>query len=211
MGSVNKAFLELEGEPILARSIRPFLADPRVVFVVVALDAASAESPPRWLTGLDSRVVTVAGGAERDDSVRCAFALIPDDVDVIVVHDAARPLVAQGLVTRAIDEAAAGRAVAAAVPLTDTIHQVDDEHRIATSPDRAGFWRAQTPQAFPAAMLRHAHQAAARAGAHATDDAALVARFAGPVHLIEGSDTNLKITVPADLVLARAILGSCDP
>jgi 2-C-methyl-D-erythritol 4-phosphate cytidylyltransferase len=208
MGSVNKAFLDLDGQPVLIRSIRPFLADPRVCCVVVTLDPATNEAPPPWLTGLDSRVCTVAGGAERDDSVRRALAAVPADVDVIVVHDAARPLVDHPLVARAIDEAAAGHAVTAAIPLADTIHQVDAEGRIVTTPDRTGLWRAQTPQAFPAAMLRQAHEMAVRTDLRATDDASLVARVVGPVHVIEGSAVNLKITVPADLVLARAILAS---
>lgn len=211
MGSVNKAFLELEGEPILARAIRPFLADPRVTSVVVALDEAAAAAPPSWLAALDRRVSIVAGGVEREDSVRSALALIRDDIDVIVVHDAARPLVRQDLITRAIQEAAAGHAVAAAVPLTDTIHQVDDENRIVSTPERARLWRAQTPQAFPAAMLRDAHRLAMQTGVRSTDDAAVVARFAGPVRLIEGSASNLKITVPEDMTVARAILASGQP
>jgi len=206
MGSVNKAFLDLDGQPILMRSIRPFLADSRVCAVVVALDPATHDSPPSWLTSLDSRVSTVAGGTERDDSIRLALGAVPADVDVIVVHDAARPLVTPALIARAIDEAAAGRAVTAAVPLADTIHQVDGELRIVATPDRSGLWRAQTPQAFPAAMLRNAHEVAFRTGLRATDDASLVARMAGPVHVIEGNEENLKITVPADLHLARALL-----
>jgi 2-C-methyl-D-erythritol 4-phosphate cytidylyltransferase len=208
MGSVNKAFLDLDGQPVLVRSIRPFLDDARVCRVVVTLDAATSEAPPAWLTGLDPRVCTVAGGAERDDSVRRALAAVPADIDVIVVHDAARPLLTRPLVTRAIDEAAAGRAVTTAIPLADTIHHVDDDGRIIMTPDRTGLWRAQTPQAFPAAMLREAHAMAVRTDLRATDDASLVARVLGPVHVIEGSEANLKITVPADLLLARAILAA---
>jgi 2-C-methyl-D-erythritol 4-phosphate cytidylyltransferase len=201
-----KPFLELAGRPVLERTLEPFLREPRVRWVVVALDAANVAQPPAWLTARDGRIVIVPGGADRTASVRCALDAVPMTAEVIIVHDAARPLVSDALVRGAIDAAAAGRAVTAAVPLEDTIHVVDSDDRIVTTPERGRLWRAQTPQAFPADRLRAAHRAASAAGENATDDAALVARWAGPVYVIEGERDNFKLTVPADLNMAEALL-----
>jgi 2-C-methyl-D-erythritol 4-phosphate cytidylyltransferase len=203
---VSKAFLELAGRPVLAHTIEPFLHDPRVDWLIVALDAETAARPPEWLTSRDRRVFVVAGGEDRTESVRRALDAVPAAAGIIVVHDAARPLVSTALVTRVIDEAAAGRAVTAAVPLDDTIHEVGPDGRIVATPDRARFRRAQTPQSFPAEQLRAAHRAAAAAGQRTTDDAALVARYAGPVYVIDGERENFKLTVPADVSRAEALL-----
>jgi 2-C-methyl-D-erythritol 4-phosphate cytidylyltransferase len=208
MGGVGKAFIELAGEPVLACTLRPFLDEPRVVAIVVALDPRSADDPPAWLAGLDERITIVAGGRERGDSVRLALEALPGDIDVIAVHDAARPLVTRTLVSRVIDQAAEGVSVVAAIPVTDTIHQAAADGRILRTPDRAGLWAAQTPQAFPAAILREAHREAALAKVDATDDATLVTRFVGPVHVLEGERTNIKLTVATDVVFAEALIRS---
>jgi 2-C-methyl-D-erythritol 4-phosphate cytidylyltransferase len=206
MGHRSKAFIDLAGEPMLSRAIRPFLADPRIVNVTVALDATNYEDPPVWLSALDPRVHVVEGGARRTDSVRLAIDAVPADVDVIVVHDAARPLVTSDLVSRAIDAAVSGRSVIAAVPLSDTVHRTDTENGIVETPDRTGLWRAQTPQAFPAAILREAHRSALADGFDGTDDAMIVARAGIRVHVIDGDVANMKITVPQDVAIAEMLL-----
>jgi 2-C-methyl-D-erythritol 4-phosphate cytidylyltransferase len=203
----SKAFLELAGRPVLAHTLAPFLREPRITHVVVALPAAVAAAPPAWLTGLDPRVCIVPGGEERTDSVSIALEAMPADLDVIVVHDAARPLLTNALVARTLDEAGRGRCVTVALPLADTLHEVDAEGRVLATPERSRFWLAQTPQAFPAAALREAYRRARQAGERATDDAALVARFVGPVYVIAGERSNLKLTTPADLQLAEVLLG----
>lgn len=205
MGS-PKAMMQLAGRPVLAHTIEPFLREPRVHWIIIALDAATARQPPAWLTERDRRVSVVVGGVDRTASVRNALDAVPAAAQIIVVHDAARPLVSDALVARAIDGAATGRAVTAAVPLDDTIHEVEPDGRIVDTPDRARLWRAQTPQAFPAGQLRAAHEAAAAAGDAATDDAALVGRWVGPVHVIEGDRENFKLTVPLDVTVAEALL-----
>jgi 2-C-methyl-D-erythritol 4-phosphate cytidylyltransferase len=210
MGGVQKAFMEIAGQPMLARTLQPILSDPRVTAVAVALDPASATAPPKWLTELDARVVIVGGGSERGDSVRRALHALPEDVDVIVVHDAARPLVSAGLIATAIDSAAAGTSVIAAAPVIDTIHETAADGRILRTPTRSVLRAAQTPQAFPAAVLREAHLQAERAGVEATDDAALVVRYVGPVYAIEGERSNIKLTVATDVTLAEALLRERD-
>ncbi len=206
MGGARKPWLELAGEPVLAHALRPFLADPRVVAVRVALAPDDAADPPAWLTGLDSRVRAVPGGATRAASVARAVAALPHDVEVILVHDAARPLVTDEVVSRVIAEAAAGRGAVAGWPATDTLKRVGPERRIVDTPDRAALWHAQTPQGFPAAWLRRALDEAGAGFASdggATDDAALVERLGYEVCVVEGAPSNLKVTRPEDLPLAE--------
>ena len=205
MGGVSKALLDLNGIPILARSIAPFLARPDVVAVAVALPRELTNDAPDWLSA-DARVRLVAGGAERGDSVRNALAAITQDVDIILVHDAARPLVSADVIDRCVMVAAQGRSAIAAVPVVDTIKEVDEGGRIVATPDRRLLRAAQTPQAFPAAVLRDAYVRAAADGVAATDDAALVARYGGTVVVVAGAPENIKITTPADLAVAEALL-----
>jgi 2-C-methyl-D-erythritol 4-phosphate cytidylyltransferase len=133
---------------------------------------------------------------------------VPRQADVILVHDAARPLVSAPVIGRCIAAAAAGRSALAAVPVTDTIQQVDDDGVVVRTPDRALLRAAQTPQAFPAGVLREAHDRAAADGVSATDDAGLVARYGGIVHVVDGEVENLKVTTQLDMLLAAAILSS---
>lgn len=205
MGGTRKPFLVLGGRPLLLWALRPFLELPEVTAVAVALGAADAADPPAWLRGHDPRIRVVEGGEERTDSVRAAVAALPADVDVIAVHDAARPFVTADAVRRCIDVARAGQGAVAGCPAVDTIKEVDGARRVLSTPDRARLWHAHTPQVFPAALLRAAYT---RPGAAGTDDAALVEAAGGEVVMIDAGPHNLKITRPADLPLAEAILAA---
>ncbi len=202
MGGAHKAFLELAGEPILAHALRPFLRDPRVVAVVVALPGEDAGHPAAWLTGSDGRIRVVEGGATRTESVRRAILALPEDVDVIAVHDAARPLVSDSVVGRCIEIAAGGEGAVAGCPAVDTIKVVDGQGRVVRTPERSGLWHAHTPQVFPADMLRTAYASPAGDG---TDDASLVELAGGSVRMVEDSG-NMKVTRPEDLLFAEALL-----
>ena len=206
MGGVRKQYAELLGEPILLHSIRPFLAHSSIVSAVVALPPDDAADPPSWLTGLDERVTVVAGGAERGESVHRGLQAVPDSVDVVLVHDAARPLVTTEVIDRALREAATGVGAVVGVPVTDTLKQVDATRRVVATPDRSVLWAAQTPQAFPRTLLLEAYERAEKEGFRATDDAALVERYGGNVVMVEGAPDNLKVTRPADLIVAEALL-----
>jgi len=206
MGGAHKPMLELRGEPLLLHTLRPFLRIAEIEQVIVALPADVAADPPGWLTGLDPRIQVVAGGAERGDSVHAALVATDDNMDVVLVHDAARPLVTTELIERAMAAAAQGRNVIAAVPPADTIQQVDADDRIVATPDRSSLRAAQTPQAFPRAVLLEAYERAAADGVRATDDAALVARCGIRVDVIEGDVENIKVTTPGDLAHAEALL-----
>lgn len=208
MGGRRKPFLVLAGEPLLCHTLRPFLEHPLVHWVIVALPAADAAHPPAWLADADGRIRVVAGGAERGDSVRNALEAVPAAADVVLVHDAARPLVSREVIDRAIRTAAAGQACVAAIPVSDTIKEVEAGGVVVGTPDRARLWQAQTPQAFPRALIVHAYARAAREGVRATDDAALVELYGAGVVIVEGAPENIKVTTPADLVVAEALLRS---
>ena len=205
MGSVAKPLLELGGLPMLQRSIQPFLDRDDVHWVIIALPAELAAAPPHWLMG-DRRVDVLAGGAERGDSVRNALAAVPMEAEIVLVHDAARPLVSAEVIERCVAAAAEGRSAIAGMPIVDTIKEVDEDGCIVSTPDRRTLWAAQTPQAFPAEVLRDAHARAAADRISTTDDAALVARYGGTVMVVEGATDNLKITTPADLAIAEALI-----
>jgi 2-C-methyl-D-erythritol 4-phosphate cytidylyltransferase len=198
-GPVRKQYLEVGGTPVLLRAILPFLHHPRIASVVVVLPAEDVAHPPAWLA-LD--VTVVAGGAERGDSVLNGLLAVPGDVDRVLIHDGARPFVSTEIIDRVLD--AEGAAIAA-VPVTDTIQQVDADGVIQSTPDRSALWQAQTPQGFPRAALLDACRRARADGLVLTDDAAVYARYAGPVRVVMGSPRNLKVTRPEDLPLAEAL------
>lgn len=201
MGGVRKPFLELAGEPVLLHALRPFLDEPRVVRVAVALPADLAAAPPEWLTALDPRIVVVEGGESRGESVAAAIRAL-GGVDLVAVHDAARPLVTGDTIARCIDVASGGRGAVAGAPAVDTIKRVDGRSRVLDTPNRAELWSAHTPQVFPAEMLRAAYAAPASA----TDDSALVEALGGAVEMVDDGGWNLKVTRPDDVAVAEAVL-----
>lgn len=205
MGGRKKPFLELDGEPILLHALRPFLAEPWIRTVAVAVLPEDVEDTRTWLEGVDGRIRVVAGGATRSDSVAYAVEVLPADVDVILVHDGARPLVTRDTIRRCTARAAAGTGAVAGVPATDTLKEVDGTGRIVRTPDRERVWHAQTPQAFPARVLREA-LADPALRARATDDASLVEAAGTAVHMVLASTDNLKVTRPGDLPAAELLL-----
>jgi 2-C-methyl-D-erythritol 4-phosphate cytidylyltransferase len=185
-----KQYEPLAGRRVVDWSLDAARAVADGVVLVVAEDRAGEDEP-----GADA---VVPGAATRSGSVRAGLAAVPASAEVILVHDAARPL-ADGALFAAVLEAVRSGADAAVpgAPVTDTLRAHDG-----TAVDRDGLVAVQTPQAFAAAALRAAH----RSGAEATDDASLVEADGGKVVVVPGSPDNLKITRPADLVVAEALL-----
>ena len=166
--------------------------------VLVVSDELQAEVEAGYRCTTPGTPSVVIGGASRSESVRAGLAAVPSSASVIVVHDAARPLASPELFDAVVAAVAAGAdAAVPGVAVTDTIR-----HRDAGPVDRAALVAVQTPQAFRADALRAAH----RGGADATDDATLVEAAGGKVVVVDGEPTNLKITHPADLALARALV-----
>jgi len=200
-----KAFLQLRGRSLLERSLAAFLSHPRVNRVAAAVP--DPDEARRLLASPAAGVVLVRGGATRQDSVRCALLAAPPlGEEIILVHDAARPLVSRAIIDAVIGAAAAGGAAIPGVVPPDTVKVVDEEGIVITTAPRERLRLAQTPQGFRGDVLREAYARAARDGFAGTDDAAIVERTGRKVALVEGSPLNLKITTPDDLALAEALL-----
>ena len=196
-----KALRLLAGEPLLLHAVRGLRRATSVGPVVVAAPADDLERVRRLLHGLD--VVVVAGGAERQDSVRAALAALPIHVDLVLVHDAARCLTPVAVVDRVVAALRAGaQAVVPVLPVADTVKRVDGE-RVVTTVDRSALRAVQTPQGFRREVLERAH---ASSGPVVTDDAGLVEAVGGQVTTVAGADEAFKVTRPLDLVLAEALL-----
>ncbi len=210
LGGVEKQFRELAGVPVLLRALRPFVSHAEVACTVVALPAGAAAAPPEWLGPLvGDRLRVVPGGRERGDSVRAALAALPPECVLILVHDAARPLVSPDTIDAVIAAARQGGGAVAAVPLGDTLKAVADgpaPFTVERTISRAGLWRAQTPQGFPRPLLERAVHAALADGVQGTDDAELVERIGASVQIVPDQPTNLKLTTQADFILAEALL-----
>lgn len=203
-----KQFRPIAGVPMLLRALRPFVSHSQVDRVVVALPAGYVSAPPTWLAELSGeRLRLVAGGATRADSVRAGLdALPPRTIKVVLVHDAARPFVTQATIDAVIARARTGVGAVAAVPMSDTVKDVDDDGRVARTVPRARLWRAQTPQGFPLTMLVGAYASIADARDRApTDDAELCERQALPVEVVADSPGNFKVTNADDFRIADAM------
>lgn len=209
LGGVPKQFRELAGVPVLLRSLRPFAAHPGVACVAVVLPADALGAPPDWLAPLaGERLRLVAGGAERADSVAAGVAALPSTCEVVLVHDAARPLVSTDTIDAVLAAARTGAGALAAVPLGDTLKAVQPGSPpvVERTVSREGLWRAQTPQGFPRALLERALAAARADGVQGTDDAQLVERIGGHVVVVADSPRNIKLTLQADFDVAEALL-----
>lgn len=201
-GGVAKQYLGLLDSPVLLWSVRTFLAHPRISSVTVVVPPVDAANPPDWLADLP--VTLARGGDSRGDSVRSGLAAVPAGTETVLVHDAARPLVSREVIDRVLDASAEGPAIAA-LPVADTIKAASPDGVITATIDRTGMWLAQTPQGFPARVLREVHERALAEGIAATDDAALCERFGIPVRVVEGAVENMKITRPADFEVVAAL------
>jgi 2-C-methyl-D-erythritol 4-phosphate cytidylyltransferase len=202
---VPKALAALAGRPLFTWSLEAFEASPAIEHIVVVGPARTLQEA-LWACGMHAGKVAAwcEGGRERQHSVARGLAALPEACDVVLVHDAARALVTPALIARVAADARTHGAAIAAVPVDDTLKRVTLEVIEDTVP-RAGLWRAQTPQGFRRDWLAEAH---ARAGAVATDDAALVEAAGHRVRVTLGEATNLKITTPDDLHLAEAWLSA---
>ncbi len=202
-----KQYHLLSGIPILIRTVNAFLENPEIGRCIVVVPAEWIDASKALLNqyGLTlSRVSVCAGGRRRQDSVRAGLALLDRMVDIVLVHDGARPLVDQGTITRCCQAARAHGAAIAAIPVKDTLKKATEAGTVLSTIDRQRLWQAQTPQAIRLPLLQKAYEVAG--DADATDESSLLERAGIPVTIVEGSETNLKITRPEDLRLAELIV-----
>jgi 2-C-methyl-D-erythritol 4-phosphate cytidylyltransferase len=205
-GHELKQFRWVAGKPVLLHSLQTFMARPDVVGVVVVLPRSHVADPPPWIFQCDvDRLMIAPGGTSRSESVWNGLEDLPDAADVVLVHDAARPLVDTATIDRVVAEARGGRAAIAALPVVDTLKEVDGDGRIVRTVERDRLWRAQTPQGFPRETIVTAHRRAREEKLSATDDAALCERLGIPVVVVRGSERALKITDDDDFARAEAL------
>ncbi|HYV97641.1 MAG TPA: 2-C-methyl-D-erythritol 4-phosphate cytidylyltransferase [Gemmatimonadaceae bacterium] len=201
-----KQFRWVGGKPMLLHSVQTFLARSDVCAVVCVLPRQYVADPPPWLLQNDlDRLLLSVGGAERTDSVRNGLEDLVPDAKIVLVHDAARPLVTNETIDRVIAAARAGHGAVAALPVVDTLKEADASGRVVRTVDRTSLWRAQTPQGFPRDVIDQAYQEAHERGITGTDDAALVERLGVPVVVVRGHERALKVTEPGDFARAELL------
>jgi 2-C-methyl-D-erythritol 4-phosphate cytidylyltransferase len=211
-GPQPKQFLMLDGLPILIHSLRAFASVERVTSIYVAVRDTEIERVEAQITeySLDHRVKVVEGGDNRQESVSNALSALPAQPDdIVLVHDAVRPLIDAATIDRTIDAVALHGAAIVGLPAVDTIKQVERTAHgalvVSTIP-REFVVLAQTPQGFRFGLLRQAFADANADGFVGTDEASVVERAGHPVAVVHGSQVNLKITQPGDLELAEFYL-----
>jgi 2-C-methyl-D-erythritol 4-phosphate cytidylyltransferase len=209
--TINKQYLQLDGLPIVARTIAVFEQSPSIEAIYLVIPDAEIPYCREHVVaacGFRKVVEVVPGGRERQNSVMNGLrAMRPhlSDDDVVVIHDGVRPLITPELLLESIAVASSNDGALVAVPAKDTIKTVRDGI-VVNTPDRETLWQAQTPQSFRFGIIYAAHQAAEQDGFIGTDDASLVERRGGVVRIVRGDYRNIKITTPEDLVLAESFL-----
>jgi 2-C-methyl-D-erythritol 4-phosphate cytidylyltransferase len=205
-GSELKQFRWVAGKPMLLHSLQTAQQREDVGMVVVVLPHEFVGDPPPWLFQCDTeRLLLSVGGRERTDSVRNGLEDMPDEAQIVVVQDAARPLATLQMYDDVIREARKGHAAVPALPVVDTLKRVRPDGAVVETLERSGLVRVQTPQAFPRELLEQAHAAAARDRAGATDDAALCERLGASVVTVPGDERAMKITTEADFARAETL------
>jgi 2-C-methyl-D-erythritol 4-phosphate cytidylyltransferase len=209
-----KQFLELDGTPIVLHSLRRMAGCALVTDIIVATRADVMESLQATIRGENFKqpVKVVRGGDSRQESVAQALKAVAADTEIILVHDAVRPFVTVEQIARVIEEARKCQAAILGIPAMDTVKEVkraslpEDVALIIGTIPRERVVLAQTPQAFSARLLKEAFARAEADGVNASDEAGLVERLGHDVHVVLGSERNIKITRPSDMELARFYL-----
>ena len=205
-GTELKQFRWVAGKPALLHSLQTFMARPDVVSVVCVLPREYAADPPPWIFQCDiDRLMISTGGRTRTESVRNGLEDLPDEASIVLIHDAARPLVGDETIERVVATVRGGQCAIAALPVVDTLKEVDEQGRIVKTVERERLWRAQTPQGFTRQTIVDAHREAKSQRISATDDAALCERLGIPVVVVRGSERAMKITEEPDFARAEAL------
>ena len=209
MEGQKKQFYFLGGKPILAHTLDKFETCPliRSILLVVSqedMDTCLKEVIEKYKFKKVSQIVP--GGKRRQESVKNGIDALPKDADMVVIHDGVRPFVTRAMIEDSIHSAVRYGAVVLAMPVKDTIKISNPDGTVLKTLDRESLWQIQTPQTFQANVIKDAYYRATEDGFAGTDDASLVERIGGKVHILPGSYTNIKITTPEDLLLANLFL-----
>jgi len=209
-----KQFLELDGAPILIHTLRKIASCALITDIIVATRADEVQRLQERVgtEKFAQRVRVVRGGDSRQESVAEALRVVPEDTEIVLVHDAVRPFVTVEQITRVIEEARRCQAAILGIPAMDTVKEVkraslpEDVALITGTIPRERVVLAQTPQVFTTKLLKEAFAKAQADGVNASDEAGLVERLGRDVHVVLGSERNMKITKPSDMDLARFYL-----
>jgi len=205
-GAELKQFRWVAGKPALLHSLQTFMSRPDVISVVCVIPRNYVADPPPWIFQCDvDRLMLAPGGRSRTESVANGLEDLPDEASIVLIHDAARPLVGDDTIERVVSSVRAGTATIAALPVVDTLKEVGDDGQITRTVERERLWRAQTPQGFPREVIVRAHREAKAQRLSATDDAALCERLGIPVCVVRGSERAMKITDESDFARAEAL------
>lgn len=211
-GTVPKQFQALMGKPILHYTFKTFQESGLIDSLVLVVPEKELEhARADWLEHPAIVKQVVAGGKQRQDSVFNGYQALPDDADIILVHDGVRPFLSKDMIQETINIAVEFGAAITAIPVNDTIKQVDNSGKVERTVDRESLWRVQTPQAFRYDLLGEAFRKAQKHSFYGTDEGALIENLGQEVRVVSGSEWNLKITRPEDLVLGESIVAKLFP
>ncbi len=204
----DKLSILIAGRPLLVWSLLALEQTPAISCIVLVVPIGCEEIFHEIArdAGISKLIAVVAGGRQRHESVLRGLTALPSSVELVAIHDAARPLLTPDLVMRCLSVAAENGAATAAVPVTDTLHQADQKQCAARTVDRTGLWAMQTPQVFRAAPLVKLLQEVALG--NPTDEVSVVLAAGWRVPLVENFQPNFKVTWPDDFAVAEAILQS---
>jgi 2-C-methyl-D-erythritol 4-phosphate cytidylyltransferase len=204
----KKPFATLDGRAVWLRTAELFITRPDVCqcLLVIAKDDQELVRRRYGANLAFMNVQIIEGGPERFESVANALAQLKPEADFVAVHDAVRPCLTAEMVAAVLAEAEKTGAALLAVPVRDTLKQVDANRKVQATVSRKGLWQAQTPQVFRRDWLTEAYAKRGQLGKDITDDAQLVEAAGHAVHVVEGAATNVKITTKSDLALAEAVL-----
>lgn len=209
MGSAqNKLLLTLLGKPLIAWTLLAVEASSRINWIGIVCQPEDLPNLKSILAELPitKPVEFIQGGATRQESVYNGLQGLPPDADRVLIHDGARCLATPDLFDRCAAALWQHQGLIAAIAVKDTIKIVDENQFIRDTPDRRYLWAAQTPQGFDVQLLKQCHEKGRQLGWEVTDDAALFEKCGFPVLIVEGEETNLKVTTPVDLAIAEFIL-----
>ena len=202
----NKLLLPLAGRSVIAWTLEAALAAQRISWIGVVGQAIDRDPIMALVEGVAKPVVWIQGGSTRQESVLRGLAGLPSEAEHVLIHDGARCLAEPALFDRCAEAVAAGTALIAATPVTDTIKKVDGGGQITETPLRSELWAAQTPQGFQVEQLRRGHAEAQAQQWEVTDDASLFERLGWPVQVLDAGPANIKVTTRFDLTVAEAVL-----
>jgi 2-C-methyl-D-erythritol 4-phosphate cytidylyltransferase/2-C-methyl-D-erythritol 2,4-cyclodiphosphate synthase len=213
---IPKQFLLLDREPVLLRTVKTFLTQNTIHHVVVATSTEYRQETEQLFLkhlpkDLTRKLIFTNGGATRQDSVYAGLLALPDEVEIVLVHDGARPMIDSDIIARCLQGALQFGAVIAGVAAKDTLKKISSDGSIVQTVDRSDLWHAQTPQAVRKKLLESAYQKAHQDNFTGTDESSLLEHAGIQVHIVQGSEKNIKITRPDDFKLIAGLIEKTKP